>query len=195
MDKKSGKGAQMWADSCIKAGLPVKRLYTPVPTRFGSVVLMLKMLIDYKEAVNLCYSTNPDATLRDRAPTFAEWEVATQVCQLLDPVLKCCIQNQGRKYWLLSDAIKSIVDVFIDLQTAVDAHEDVRADSAFGNFEAELDVYLKRQAEAILACLQTHLNFLWRYDPSSEFYVFALLLDPRLASMFCFVKAVLDILY
>lgn len=151
----------------------MRKLYTPVPTRFGSVVFMLQMLVEYKDAVDICYSRNPDVSLRERTPTFVEWEVATKnITQLLKPVLKCCQNNQGQKHWLLSDAVMSIVNVYLDLKLAVEAHENVEIEDNDSSFEMELTVFLKRQADAILQFLKKHLNFLWKFDTGRRNFMF-----------------------
>jgi hypothetical protein len=43
--KKSGLGRQEWAKACIEAGLPVKKLRTPMKTRFASRVILFQVRI------------------------------------------------------------------------------------------------------------------------------------------------------
>lgn len=38
--KKSGKGSRFWNEICVKAKLPPVKLYSPVKTRFGFVLMM-----------------------------------------------------------------------------------------------------------------------------------------------------------
>ncbi len=58
--KKSGKGARTWEKAYVTAGLVPKRLYTPVKTRFGSILLMLKRI---RKAVTICYGQSSEVDL------------------------------------------------------------------------------------------------------------------------------------
>lgn len=55
MDNVFGKGARAWSAACIDTVIVSKKLYNPVKTRFGSVLLMMKRLYDYRSAVEIFY--------------------------------------------------------------------------------------------------------------------------------------------
>jgi hypothetical protein len=53
--KKLGKGKHEWEMACVKRGLRFWKLKTPMKTRFTSKVIIFKEVLEFKEALLLCY--------------------------------------------------------------------------------------------------------------------------------------------
>ncbi len=117
MGKKSGKGARTGKQACVTAGLVPKRLYTPVKTRFRSILLMLKRILEYLEAVAICYGQSSQVDIEVRNPSVTEWLVAQRVFEYLKPIMDACILNQAMESWLLSDTTSSCVTLTAQLRT------------------------------------------------------------------------------
>lgn len=66
--EKSGKGATAWEDACKRARLPPKILYTPVMTRFGSIILMLNGPAKCRKGIAITYSEADSPEVRKRKP-------------------------------------------------------------------------------------------------------------------------------
>jgi hypothetical protein len=81
-----------------------KKLYAPVKTRFGSKVMYLRRLYDYKAVVNDCYGSKTH--LKSRVPSDMEWSVVEEVLEITEPIFKICILNQSKECWFASDAIR-----------------------------------------------------------------------------------------
>lgn len=179
--KKSGKGANAWKAACQKANTVYRKLYTPVKTRFGLVVVMLHMLTEYKEAVHICYSKNKDYSLHKCKPTLLEWKLASKVVTLLDPLMNCCLKNQLGGRWALSDALMSCIKVLQDFNTIYSSYNGVLENTMEDGktFEDELTLYLTRMCKKVILHLKKHLSFFWEYDESQKHYVFSLMLDPQ----------------
>lgn len=107
---KSSKGYKMWAKACVESNLIPRKLYSPIHTRFGSLVMMHGQLLKYKDAVTRCYSASSDLT--KRIPTPLEWLVVQDVYELCLPIFKICILNQTRDSWIVTDAIRMNLKVY-----------------------------------------------------------------------------------
>jgi hypothetical protein len=114
--RKSSKGFRVWSKSCDQVNLPPRKLYSPIPTRFGSVIIMITQLLKYKDAIQLCYSRNEK--LADRIPTAFEWQLAEKVIGLCLPIFKICILNQSKSSWIASDALRYNMQVLKHLTEA-----------------------------------------------------------------------------
>jgi hypothetical protein len=115
--RKSSKGYKTWAKACVEANLIPRKLYSPVHTRFGSLVMMHGQLLKYKEAVTRCYSVSTE--LAKRIPTPLEWIVVERVHELVLPVFKVCILNQTSESWIVTDAIRVNLKVYRHLRSFI----------------------------------------------------------------------------
>lgn len=177
--KKSGLGARTWEMSCRATNLPHRKLYTPVKTRFGSKVMMLERVLEYKAAVIHCYATNENETLHSRLPSARVWKQAAAVYDLLKPILAICVQAQsGEDQWLLGDALVRCCDLYNSLQTAADAHSDVDAETDGEDEDKQRCVWLRSMAIASATYLRQQLKFMFEYIPEYEFNVYAIMLHP-----------------
>lgn len=95
--KNSGKGYRLCNESCVKAKLPPIKLYSPVKTRFGSVLMMMNQMWKYKDAIHFCYSSRDDMANSNRDPTNSERAVVRFIIRTMKPVLKACVLNQSGK--------------------------------------------------------------------------------------------------
>ncbi len=84
-------------------------------TRFGSILLMLKRIIEYRDAVTICYGQSSQVDLQVRNPSVTDWHVAQRVFECLKPIMDTCILNQATESWLLSDTISSCVMLTAEL--------------------------------------------------------------------------------
>lgn len=87
---KIGKGATAWEGACTKSCFTHKKLYTPVKTRFSSVLLMLYRLVKYRKSIELTYICADSPELWKRNPTLSEWAVAEVVHEELIPLTNAC---------------------------------------------------------------------------------------------------------
>jgi hypothetical protein len=66
---KSGKGKHEWDRACKDASFCPQKLKTPMKTRFASKIILFKETLEFKDAINLCYS-RPNISLQSRIPIF-----------------------------------------------------------------------------------------------------------------------------
>ncbi len=133
--KTSVKGAKTWKQSCVTAGLVPKSLQTPLKKRFGSILLMLKRILEYREAVTICYGQSSQVGLQVRNPSVTEWLVAQRVFECLMPIMDTCILNQATESWLLSDTISSCVTLTAKTEQNIARCYSFRWDCGTGNFQ------------------------------------------------------------
>ena len=105
----SDKGAKTREKSCVTAGLVRKKQYSPVKTRFWSILLMMDRIFEYRKAAIICYAQSQEVDLQLRNTSATEWRVAQSVLGCLMPIMGTCVLNQATKSWLLSDTIPSCV--------------------------------------------------------------------------------------
>ena len=60
---------------------------TPVKTRFVSTVLMMTMMLKYREAVVHCYSNQEKMDLRKQNPQDDVWEITKVIVEMLEPLM------------------------------------------------------------------------------------------------------------
>ncbi len=102
--KKSIKGRQEWEVVCGEANLPPRKLKTPIKTKFASKVIFSQETLEYACAPTICYSCQ---SLHLQAyvlfgPTSV---IASEVIEILNPLVKQCVLNYTRSDWLLFDAL------------------------------------------------------------------------------------------
>jgi hypothetical protein len=54
--KKCGKGKQEWARACKDANFHLLKLKTPMKTKFAFEIIFFKKTLEFKDAINLCFS-------------------------------------------------------------------------------------------------------------------------------------------
>jgi hypothetical protein len=53
--KKFGKGRHEWEKSCTECEMPLRKLKTPIKTRFSSKAIMFEETLEFKETIITCY--------------------------------------------------------------------------------------------------------------------------------------------
>ena len=176
--KKSGKGRQEWDRACIDAGLPTRKLKTPVKTRFASKVVLFQETQEYADAISICYRRQ-SLKLQARAPSGMTWATARTVTQTLNPVVQQCVLNQTRGYWLLSDALAAAFRMTIELQGVYDQSSSVIPPLQVGDFESEIEILKARMAKTAVDVMKPFLRFSLQFVADKAHNMLSLMLDPR----------------
>ena len=193
--KKSGRGNRIWKESCVKAKLQPVKLYTPVKTRFGSVLMMMNQMYKYKDAVHFCYSSPANVGNSHRDPSNAEWEVIRFVLRVLNPILEGCVLNQGTEYWAVSDAIVLALKL-IERYKAVDTACLGAGHMELDDLQQQLFEWENAVSLEIVSYLKSFLPEVFQCDPGicdfdmNPYKILALMLDPRYKSMKCLLRVV-----
>jgi len=176
--KKSSKGSAEWEAACIQVGMRPRKLTTPVKTRWTSQILMFRDCLKFRPAIEVCYGKNDER----RLPEEDDWLVAAAVVEVMEEIVAACVLNQGEGLWLLSDALHSVLDVWVKLQKK-------SAQNSFGNLE-EMKVVDRRLLMLRKAiCMSTSialkpfLEWASSFIPDKTLYMVALMLDPRYKKM------------
>ena len=176
--KKSGKGCQEWDRACIDAGLPTRKLKTPVKTRFASKVVLFQETQEYADAISICYRRQ-SLKLQARVPSGMTWAIARTVTQTLNPVVQQCVLNQTRGYWLLSDALAAAFRMSIQLQGVYDQSASVIPPLQVGDFESEIEILKARMAKTAVDVMKPFLRFSLQFVADQAQNMLSLMLDPR----------------
>lgn len=185
--KKSGVGRGEWNKACIEAGLPSRKLKTPVKTRFASKVVLFQETLEYADAINICYRRQ-SLKLQERVPSGLTWAVARTVTGTLNAIVKQCILNQTRGYWLLSDALAAAFRVSVELQDVHDQRAHVVPALRVGDFESEIEMLKMRMAREAIGVLKPFLAFAVVFSESKAYNMLALMLDPRFKGLECIIE-------
>ncbi|KAJ7552447.1 hypothetical protein O6H91_06G055400 [Diphasiastrum complanatum] len=165
--KKSRKGRQEWTKACIDSGLRPQKLKTPIKTRFAS-----------KGSIITCYSRQSLA-LQSRVPSPQIWAIAGAVSSTLIPVVKRCVLNQTRGYWLLSDALVAALKLCMQMgQASYIIHNSMVADCN-GDFDAELELLNAHMKNEMVGVLEPFLSCLVSFSARKAHNILALMLDPH----------------
>jgi hypothetical protein len=173
--KKSGKGTTAWKTACEKANMKVRKLYKPIPTRFGNLVLMFRQLLKYRAAVSLLIMDNP-AELCGKEPSALEWTVVQEFILLCEPIFKICMINQSREGWTITHALHSVMKCLEHLM-AWSKGESYLVNQ--GVTPAEVQKFTKEMAAMGYKELKKDLQFLFEFSKAHLLYAFALIIDPR----------------
>jgi hypothetical protein len=177
--KKAGSNMSKWFDACVTVGLKKKKLYAPVKTRFGSVVMFLRRIFDYRKAIEHCYGTR--RALKYRVPTEYEWQVVEQILQITEPIFWMCTNCASKSCWVLSDAFryKNNISLCIKLYEFSNFMVHFRyaltvlnlmkkniakysTPTSIDGYESECRVYFLRMATAGYNYIKSHLSFLFQ---------------------------------
>ena len=69
---------------------------TPVKTRFVTSVVMMSMLLVYRDVVEHCYSKHEKIDLRQRVHSTETWEIIRVMVDTLGPIMNTCVLSQTR---------------------------------------------------------------------------------------------------
>jgi hypothetical protein len=172
--KKSGKGAAAWTHACTKANMKKRKLYKPIPTRFGNLVMMFRQLLKYRSAVSLLIMDNP-GELSGREPSSLDWTVVKEFVTLCEPIFKICMLNQNNVGWTITHALYSNMKCLEHLMSW--KRGGAYMDNV--NIPAEVRKFTKEMATVGYDVMKRDLDFLFQYSSAYDFYAFALIIDPR----------------
>ncbi len=85
-------------------------------TMFANKVIMFLKTLEYRDAINLCYGRQEVQKLQGRVPNAHTWVVFKMVAEIMLLVVKQCIFNQTRGYWLLSNALNVAISIGVCIQ-------------------------------------------------------------------------------
>ncbi|KAG0573230.1 hypothetical protein KC19_VG160100 [Ceratodon purpureus] len=185
--KKSGVGRSEWNKACIEAGVPSRKLKTPVKTRFASKVVLFQEMLEYADAINICYR-GQSLKLQERVPSGLTWAVARTVTGTLNAIVKQCILNQTREYRLLSDALAPAFRVSVELHDVHDQRALAVPALRVGNVESDIEMLKMRMAREAIGVLKPFLAFADVFNESKAHNMLALMLDPRFKGLECIIE-------
>ncbi len=91
-----------------------KRLHTPLK-KFGSVMLMLRRILEYREAFAFSYGQSSQVDLQVLNPSVTKCPVAQNILEGLDPIMDTCILREAAESRLLSDGTSRCVTLTAEL--------------------------------------------------------------------------------
>ena len=190
--KKSGKGRREWLQACESASLKGKVIPTPVNTRWASQYVMMKMMFEYRKAVEYCFSSQPKVSLQLRVPSQQDWLVTECVISVLTPIVNALIYSQTKNYFLISDAIVKCIDLHGYFNSKLsdwgtDTLHLYDKPTTPTSFTQELSLLKKRMVSKIVDGISDMLTDLTTFNMNS-YYFMALALDPRFKSLSKLIK-------
>jgi hypothetical protein len=96
MDKEVGKGKQEWERASVEKGLWPRKLKTPMKIRFGSKLIMFEEVLEFKEAILLCYGLQKTIVLQPKVPKVEVWAIAKAFTSILNKVITAYVMNQSQ---------------------------------------------------------------------------------------------------
>jgi hypothetical protein len=72
--------------------------------------------LEFKHNIALCYGQQQSLTLQGHVPSPQVWNIARVVVDTLAHVVQQCVLNQNQGYWLLSNALTSIISLVCKIQ-------------------------------------------------------------------------------
>ena len=187
--KKSAKGRDAWFASCRAKGKKERVMPTPVKTRFVTSVLMMSMLLVYRDVVEHCYSNQEKLDLRQRVPSTETWEIVRVMVDTLGPIMNSCVLSQTRNGWFISDAVAKFAKLYTfysDIEAMTGALAESGSAQRDSTFENQILIYRKRLALCIKASLEKIVRPLLSFQGMREKYVHqfvALVVDPEFKSL------------
>jgi hypothetical protein len=94
MDKKSSKGRFEWKKACVDARFSHKKLKTLMKTRFMNKMILFQKIMEYWDAINLCYGRQQTLELQGRILDARTWAIRKAITETMIFIVKQCIHNQ-----------------------------------------------------------------------------------------------------
>ena len=149
--KKSGKGREAWSSSCLSRVKAQRKMPTPVKTRFASSVVMMSMMLVYRDVARHCFSNQDSIELRNRVQSNSTWESIGTIVTVLEPFMQAVYEIQGRK-WLLSDGVACVARLYVKYRDAASA--TVVVSSTASEFTREIFLYKRKLARVLKESLE-----------------------------------------
>ena len=131
--------------------------------------------LEYTTAINLCYQ-RLYVVLQARVPPKVTWAVTHVLTKILKHVVKQCILNQTRGYWLLSDAL--FVALTIYMRRCLELNHRQGTWLQFCDFDVELEVLYGRMACEVTCVLYPFISFACAFKAEKVHNMLALILGP-----------------
>ena len=124
---------------------------TPVKTRFASSIVMMSMMLVYREVVEHCFSQQDSIELRNRVPSNNTWEVIGTIVTVMEPLMGAVYLSQ-RRNWLLSDAVALVAKLYARYREM--ARETVVVCETASKFTREIFLYKTKLAQVVSVALE-----------------------------------------
>ena len=203
--KNSHEGQKFLSDAQSHCNLPYQRLPTLEKFQFAYLIFAFGSLLKNRASIDYLYGEKPEMShaLRERKPSWQDWEVAKMIVTTLRSVAGSVVLTQARTdKCLLSDAIDNLITVYISClegsETIIEAvaeqcmcikneHEHSEESCLFVQ---NLEQVSKKMCLAIKENLKAHIQPFLDVDcPKNKAHMFfALLLDPRFLQMKSLLK-------
>lgn len=162
--KKSGVGRDAWYASCRAMQKTERVMPTPIKTRFVSTVVIMSMMLKYRDVVERCFSNQESVELRHRVPSPTTWEKILVRVDTLNPIMGSCFQSQAGKKWLISDEAAKFPELYVQYRDVAQlAESPLTQQSNESPFEEELKLYRGNTgtvvSEALRFVIQPLLEF------------------------------------
>ena len=155
---------------------------TPVKTRFASSIVMMSMMLVYREVVEHCFSKQDSIELRNRVPSNNTWEVIGTIVTVMEPLMGAVYFSQ-RRDWLLSDAVALVAKLYARCSDM--ARETVVVSETASEFTREIFLYKTKLAHVVSEALEEVVSPLLSFRELDGKYVhhyLRVVLDPQYKS-------------
>ena len=120
-------------------------------------------------------------------PTGVTWAVARTFTETLNPVVKQCVLNQTRGYWLLSDALAATLAISVELRAHVDHVSSMNPPLQHGDFDAELEILRAKMSLEAMIVMKLFLSFTQFFTSEKAHNMIVLMVDPRFKGLECVI--------
>lgn len=73
---------------------------TPVKTMFVSVIVMMKMMVEYRDVVKYCFSNQEEIKLKQGIHSVETSEKVQIICETWEPVMRYSFLSQKAEIWV-----------------------------------------------------------------------------------------------
>eukprot|EP01135_Chromosphaera_perkinsii_P004032 Nk52_evm45s266 gene=Nk52_evmTU45s266 len=198
--KKSRVASDLLKDAQALNGLPQKKLFSRITTRFAITIAWCGDLIKNQPALRTLYrdlvfkeKLGNSKELNARLPPEHYWTVIKVIYACTKTILISSVLQQTRDYWLISDAVINLVKLYSTMRVMNDEVKNIIDDvrkkppSSYkekGSFASSL---ILLDALMRLAIRKTLLHFvkpLYSFDKERAHVFVCLRLDPRYKTLF-----------
>ena len=120
-------------------------------------------------------------------PTGVTWAVARTITKILNPVVKQCVLNQTRGYWLLSDALAATLAISVELRAHIDHLSNMNPPLQHGDFDAELEILRGKMSLEAMFVMKHFLSFTQIFTSEKAHNMIVLMVDPRFKGLECVI--------
>ena len=190
--KKSQLGGMKLTEAQLHTQVQVRKLLTPVKTRWAYLVESFKCLIRNRPAITYLYGECPGVSsrIKKRQPSWQDWEVIQMVvCAMKDITTSIKLNQACANRWLLSDAVNDLLELYVALKSdSVPEWLIVQCRNIMAKqgeleevmtFIEHLKLSYKTLRKRIAIHLLPFLKCNIKFKKKKAHMVFALLIDPR----------------